>query len=398
MLREKTMGNPLASYVTSVTAVKIYQNIQRDIPPHIVFDAMAQVAQRHQQSFVLPTSPAEYLQKHKEIENQLSRFINFLNRKSFFFEFLDEILIQLDNDGYRQYVDRFLSNAVIETIYDYKIRLSPLVAWGLSWNVFLDPSDINTQRDLLALSYANDWGPIIPSTVLQYLISGTLLYKQKIFPTAVALMTIAVEATLRDVLWANGGYTFTAGASKVDIYKYTKASVDVSPTGYNLIIVDPVTQTPQNLRTSFQGALPVEIEIRRSINQAKNRLDFVVKAPPNLIDHWSTSDVQQKGNPKIIGGLGEALDIARSTSVITNDDLQAPVDDTLKAIRNNLIHLSSNALGEELKNFAWKKPGGIFTLSDFVQDKELVFDLITEIPEFVNNQYLKLWKNKIHLP
>jgi hypothetical protein len=392
------MGNPLVSYVTSVTAVKIYQNIQRDIPAHIVFDAMAQVAQRHQQNFVLPTSPAEYIQKHREIENQLSRFINVLNRKSFFFEFLDEILVQLDNDGYRQYVDRFLSNTVIETVYDHKIRLSPLGAWGFSWNVLLDPSDINTQRDLLALAYANSWGPIVPSTVLQYLISGTFLYKQKIFPTAVALMTIAVEATLRDVLWANGGYTFSAGASKVDIYEYTRASVDVSPTGYHLIILDPVAQPPQNLTTSFPGALPVEIEIRRNINQAKNRLDFVVKTPPNLIDHWSTGDVQQKGNPKLIGGLGEALDIARSTSVITNEDLPATVDGTLKAIRNNLIHLSSNALSEELKDFAWKNPGGVFTLSDFVQDKELVFDLITEIPEFVNNQYLKLWKNNIQLP
>jgi len=224
------------------------------------------------------------------------------------------------------------------------------------------------------------------------------LYNQKIYPTALALLSIAVEATLRDIL-STRGYSFAYGANKVDVFEYTKANVDANPTGYSLVFTQPVPQPPSNLSASFGGVTPIEIKIRRSINQKKGRVDLVVQAPPAFIDHWSTDQVQQRGDPKNLGGLGEALDKARNVErIITNEDLPEDIDVVLKAVRDNLVHFSSNNLEEVLTDFAWRSQTGVFKLRDFLNDKELVFDLVIGIPEFVNAQYVKLWKNNIPLP
>jgi len=359
---------------------------------------MAQVSQRRGQNFILPASPSEYQQKHNEIKNLLSRFMSILDRRSMFFELVDEIYTQLSAQNENQNIEKLLKIAVINLEDNLKLKLGELGAWLLEWDVLLETEYGRTQRTLPAFLYESNWGIIVPSEVLQYIKSGIYLYNRKIYPTALALLSIAVEATLRDIL-STKGYTFAHGASKVDIYEYAKANVDANQTGYSVVFTEAIPQPPEEFSASFDGNTPIEIKIRRSVNQKKNRVDLVVQAPPPLIDHWSSANVQQEGNPKNLGGLGEALDKARNVEeIITNDDLPEDIDVVLKAVRDNLVHFSSNNLDEELTNFGWRSETGIFTLRDFLNDKELVFDLITGIPEFVNAQYVKLWQNNIHLP
>ncbi|MBK9209296.1 MAG: hypothetical protein IPL71_13730 [Anaerolineales bacterium] len=99
-----------------------------------------------------------------------------------------------------------------------------------------------------------------------------------------------------------------------------------------------------------------------------------------------------------VDGLGEALRIARSVEgVVTPLDLPIDVDDVVKAVRNNLIHLSSDSMDVELPKFASLNPNGKFTVKDFIDKPNLVFDFVIDIPRFVNEQYVKLWKAGTHI-
>ena len=98
----------------------------------------------------------------------------------------------------------------------------------------------------------------------------------------------------------------------------------------------------------------------------------------------------QPANPMSLGGLGEALDVARNKEkIISPSDLPPDMDEILKAVRNNLIHLSNESLETDLTKISTLS---VATVREFVANEELVFDLISDVPEFINNQYVKLWK------
>ena len=75
-------------------------------------------------------------------------------------------------------------------------------------------------------------------------------------------------------------------------------------------------------------------------------MDLHITAPDWLIDHLATDEIEQ---PKVkqMRGLGEALRIARHVEKLElslTDDL----DELIKIVRNNLIHLSDPTFNMEL--------------------------------------------------
>lgn len=382
------MPNPLLSFVPPVQAAKLYQTIRYNLGyDHHIFLAMERVSQRRRSSaFVLPTSADEYDEKHDEIEQALTRYQTVLNRQGLFFELMEEIHAQLMDNQLEVHAERMRGLVILETNEDFKIRLNEDGAWLIEWNVADD-------NKIIVIAYRRDWEHVIPWPVIEYLNSGISLYKRGAFTTALALMSIAVEATIRDVL-STKGYSFKRGVSKEDVYEYSKARVTANGTDYRLSFVDRMPKTAADLTISANEALPIDIEVRRKLNTNKSRIDLVIRTPRSLIDHWSSDKVTQQGDPKIIGGLGEALCIARQReNVVTSRDMPPDVDKVLQAVRNNLIHLSQDSMDEHLPEYDFMTNGrGIFTVQDFVNHPELVFDLVTNIPRFVNDQYVKLWK------
>jgi hypothetical protein len=92
-----------------------------------------------------------------------------------------------------------------------------------------------------------------------------------------------------------------------------------------------------------------------------------------------------------VTGLGAALDIARNTErCLTPAHLPLDFDSVLKAVRNNLIHLSGDALATPLQEFDDQLAGGGFTLRHFLEREDMLLDFVTTIPRFVNEQYLQL--------
>ncbi|MBD1930275.1 MULTISPECIES: hypothetical protein [Cyanophyceae] len=393
--------NPLQHCLSSVEAVAAYQRMRQQLNiDNVIFDAMAQVAHKRSFQFTPPTSTTHNTRKHEEIEGLLGRYQNVLGRQGLFFDLIEEVYLQLQLQGMQALGQHLLQLTTIQSSNEFRIRLTTDSAWVIEWELALDLGGGLGQDKILVIGsvYKNSWGEIIPWDVMQYLRSGFLLFRQKVYATSLALMSIAVEATLRDIL-ATRGYTFTHNANRQNIYNYAKAQVDVNGNSYTLTFIDPVPQSAASLVTSSSGNLPVDIEIRRSENSSKKRVDLVVKCPSFLVEHWSPNNVVQPAVTNNIGGLGEALRIARDVEgIIDPVDLPLDVDEVLKALRNNLIHFSSNSMEAELKRYSAYSSDGRFTLKDFVNNTQMVFDLVTEIPRFVNEQYIKLFQSGIRIP
>jgi hypothetical protein len=208
---------------------------------------------------------------------------------------------------------------------------------------------------------------------------------------AVALLSIAAEATLRDVL-TSSGYSFAHGASPTDVYAYCNArvSADVMGSRYMIEFVDPMPRTVADFPTSFATA-PVDIQVRRVLKDKTNkRIDLHILAPQPLHEHWSSSMISTPA-ASTISGLGAALDIARHHErCVTAEDLAEDFDEVLQAVRNNLIHLSGAALNTALPQYDSLEPSGNFTLRDFLKNEGLVHDFVVTIPRFITDQYVKL--------
>lgn len=351
---------------------------------------MTHVAQKRNFPFTPPNTQAQYARKHEEVERMLASFQSVLGRQGLFLDLIEELYGQMQLRGMQMLGEQLLTLAAIPVNDEFKVRLTTDEAWLVEWEIALEGSGI---RQLLSSTvYKHNWGPIVPWDVVQYLRSGILLFRQKAYATSLALMAIAVEATLRDVL-STRGYTFNHQTNRTTVYQAARAHVDVNGNSYTLTLADPVPQPPSSLMTSSNGNLPVAIKIRRKGNE------LTIYCPTFLIDHWSSNVVERAAVTNNVGGLGEALRIARQVEqVIDPVDLPTDVDDVLKALRNNLIHFSSNSMNIELQRYAPFSPTGRFTLKDFVNNIQMVFDLVTEIPRFVNEQYVKLWQAGVHVP
>jgi hypothetical protein len=208
---------------------------------------------------------------------------------------------------------------------------------------------------------------------------------------AMALLSIAAEATLRDVLTSRG-YSFVHGASSIDVYAYCDARVTADVTGGRYVIefVDAMPRAVSDFTTSF-ATEPVNIQVRRVLKDKSNkRIDLHILAPKPLHEHWSQDTIATPA-ARTVGGLGEALDIARHREqCVTAEDLAEDFDEVLQAVRNNLVHLSKSALNTALPQYDFLDSSGNFTLRDFLANEGLVHDFIVTVPRFITEQYVKL--------
>jgi hypothetical protein len=382
------MPNPLHIYVKTPQTVNLYQKIVQQIgQDEIIFNAMHRVAQQKGFIFDLPTTASKFRLKHQEIELSLSQYQNFPKKQGLFFDLIDELQIQLRANALDVYADQLRELILFKINQEFNILLNGNDAWQIEWTV-VHPNDSTDERKIPVVVYEKG-NEVINWTVLQYISSGILLFKQKSYATSLALLSIAVEATLRDLL-SKKGYTFTPHASKVDIYEFSKAQVNVSGDYYTISLPNTMPKTPVDLLSLAGGNLPIEVDVRREIKPDNGRVDLRIKAPLYLVEHLSSDKIETPTQAKNISSLEEALRIARKVEeVITPMDLPTDIDIVLTAVRNKLIHLSNYSMGEELPSLASESPTGKFTVKDFVEGPKYVFDFVIDIPRFVNAQYEK---------
>ncbi|MGX9759020.1 hypothetical protein [Pseudomonas viridiflava] len=356
---------------------------------HLLFAAMDRLTVGTPSHVVAPTGPAEFGRKRNEIA-RIFQSPMMLRGLAIALQLFEEVYRDVDEQGgvpgYRP--QDLLDRLRIETEQpDETISLSADMRWIVEWPVSLPANGPEARMSCEWL--ARPWGAVVPPYVVNYLSSAATARRQKRNDAAVALLSIAAEATLRDVL-SSHGYSFTHGAVSKDVYAYSRAQVtaDTATGTYIVKFHDPMPLGVTDFSDSFADA-PVEIKLKRVLkNISGTRVDLNIVAPNPLHEHWTTATVETAGVPTV-GGLGVALEIARNQlACVTAEDLALDFDEVLQAVRNNLVHLSGAALDTPLPRFDVLQSG--FALRDFLLNDLLVQDFVAAISRFVTTQYVKL--------
>lgn len=382
----------LLSQIPPGSALPVYQSL-RDLlrgNEQIIFDSMAFVSAGQKKPFVGPADSSEYEPKHVEIEAML-RTADIRRWRGLPLRLMGEICRRTDAEAAK--LPGGVVQGVRKTIKfdtaggEASIEISQTSNWEASWDV-RHRSLAHSEKIALEI-YTADLKEVVPDYVVEYAGSAIHAYRQNMNATAAALLSIAVEATLRDVL-IERGYTFTPGTLPVDSFKYTDAGVTVSGNSYVLTFREPRLKPASDLHSSSGGAASTEIQVRRYINPKNGgRVDLYVLAPDYLIDHWSISDVDKPGNPKNVGGLGQALKIARDVEkFLLPTRLPLDLDEVILTVRNNLIHLSGETLTKRLE--IEDEDGNQVTLRQFLEDPWTMFAFVTNVLRFINETYVEL--------
>ncbi len=375
------------------TAVVVYGTLREMLRGNedILFDSMSLVTATQNQPFTPPSNDTERDQKLLEIQTKLQTAQLHSNRGTASLKFMREVARRT-----REQAGRLPGNVVdgvINAIHfdvpgkDATVELTSNLNWQISWTIKHRALD-DVEKISLDVFDA-EVKEIVPGYVVEYANTAILAYRQSMNATSAALLSIALEATLRDVL-SNRGYSYVAGALPVDRFKYTEADVSVGGSAYSVTFRDPNLKPPAEFLTSSGGQASVEISLRRYLNARNDgRIDLYVLAPPCLIDHWSPSDVEQPANLKSIGGLGHALRIAREVEkFLQPSKLPIELDDVLLSVRNNLIHLSEDTLDARL-NLAGEDNRPM-TLRQFLDDPWTMSSFVSTVVRFINDSYVEL--------
>jgi len=354
----------------------------------IVFESMAEVTRDRPNPFVPPADPGEFDQKHAEIRSLLG-YRRVLRGLDTAVSLMEEVGRRVQATGG---LVGLTTDEVLDAIFlqpsdsNVSVRLNQDLRWAARWAVSSPIQGDDEKTSVFLEIHSSDWGEVVPTYVTEYINIAIYAYEQRVYGPAIALLSIAIEATLRDVLETRG-YTYGPGAPSVDIYSCADAEVSVEANSYTVTFRQPMPRAPARFLQSTGGDPTVEIRVRRVINRRRGRVDLSVIVPHCLVNHWSSDNVEQPAQRRV-NGLGEALDIARNQEqLLTPNDLPTDLDEVIKLVRNNLIHLSGQTLNTPLYAL---DPAGDFSLGDFLDDPEMVHDLIANVPRFINRQYVEL--------
>jgi hypothetical protein len=382
--------------ITPDKIVETYQQVRRRLRGYdgVIFSAMATVTSSSDAPFQAPTTMDEYAKKHAEIASKL-KFSDVLKGRETALRLLEEVwrkvgfdedldLSDLEREQVRQSMRfRTVANHV-------EIALSKNMNWAAHREI--EHRGIPNYRQSVVLDlYNTRLGEIVPPYVVEYVNAGLDLYSQGLNSAATALLSIAMEATLRDVLAARG-YTHDYDSPSTDVYLYAAADVGTHGDLYTLAFRGAMPKSASELHTATCMAETVQIKIRRTLHRRKSgdmRTDLHILAPQCLIDHWSVPDIEAAGNPKHIDGLGDALRAARGDEgILRAERIPTDFDEVIRLVRNPLVHLSSETMERELG--IRDASGTRITLQRFLDDPMMVFDFVTNIIEFVNDSYVEL--------
>lgn len=376
--------------ITRDSIQETYRNV-RDIlrgNDDVIFKSMEVVSNTMNSNFKPPSDSSEYELKHSEIERMFS-YRNTLKGHETALRLMSEIVNEVNS---REVIPGVDFNNLLRTITfstslpNVKIIITPERHYAVEWSV---PFNYNGESDEGRISlelYNENWREVVPSYLVQYVHSAIISYQQGMNAVSVALISISVEATLRDIL-VSKGYSFNPRANPHDVYDFNEASISVDGNGYKLDFKNAPPRSPEEFMSTTGGKSRIDIKIKREFDRRKNKFNLTVKVPDCLVDHLSSENIVQPAQ-KRVNNLEEALNIARNIEgFLTPDILPVDVDPVIKIVRNKLIHLSGEALETELHAY---DSSGDFKLKDFIDDSVYVYDLIVNIPYFINKQYLSI--------
>lgn len=261
-----------------------------------------------------------------------------------------------------------------------QIKYNSQKIWFWIWKISVDENHIEINTGIRDKNYSPSI--IVPDYIIQYIQQGIIAYNNIRNAAALALMTIALEGTLRDALDSKG-YSYTYGMPSQDVYEITDMNIFPDPSGFRVEFPNPMPLPNTSFLSNAGDPLSLPVRIKRIVRGANTIME--IRNANSLADFWSLNNVVTPGVMSI-SGLGAAIDISRNhANILTDIDLPSDLDDVIQAVRNNLIHLSNAALQQNVTTSS-----GVSTLENFIRDKNKVSDTIFTIGETINSIYTKL--------
>ncbi len=190
---------------------------------NIIFEAMNSITSGRRNPFIPPSDVNEYNQKHLEIEEILAYPIAGRGIETAMC-LMEEIVQRVRPfggvPGYSTHdlLDRMRFRT---TSPRTAIFLTDEMHWAARWDIDTHTATSEKPDKVFLDIYSRGTGEIVPSYLAKYVDYAILAYQEKINIVALALLSITIEATLRDVL-AIRGYSFDRDGSSVDIYRDKK--------------------------------------------------------------------------------------------------------------------------------------------------------------------------------
>lgn len=272
-------------------------------------------------------------------------------------------------------------NAISISLKDnIKLKFSQQAHWNLVWELPIPQGEEIISIPLRKSGITQS--DIIPDYIVQYVNQSINAYTNKNYLTALSLISIALEGTLRDALDTKG-YTYTHGAQTVDSYEIKNATISANQSGYNILFQDVMPRHHNDFLSEQNQTPPLQVRIKRV--RKNNRWILEIRDSDYLKDFWSSDVISQTGQINI-SGLGTALRVARDineANILDVNILPTDIDDVIQQVRNNLIHLSGNAMTNMISTIN-------MSLADFASDQARVFDTIASICDAIDLLYSKI--------
>lgn len=264
-----------------------------------------------------------------------------------------------------------------------EIQYTTSKKWRWIWKLEVDGNPGSVDLDIRTGNAAPS--EIVPGYILQYMQQGIVAFKSAKHAVAMSLMAIALEGTLRDALHTKG-YSYQYGTPAQDVYEIKDMHVHKDASGYKVTFPDPMLKSHTDYLVAPGEPAYKTYKIKR-VKKTNGSFILEIRGVTDLVDYWSSNQVTATG-VKQVSGLGAALDIGRNhLNIITPIDIPEDLDKPIQAVRNNLIHLSGSSMSETVQQDI---NGNNITLSDFLNNKNRVFDAICTIGNSINTLYNKI--------
>lgn len=275
-------------------------------------------------------------------------------------------------------IEELIRKLIIQIDENTKLYLSKESIWKVQWGLKIS-GDIEFLEVSLRVG-SGDGGIVVPDYVFENLKQGMLAFNNGSHGVSLSLLSISLESALRDTLVLLN-YDYSSSGSSVDVYEMSKLKATKS---IGAISLEPLGNMPKRVDEFLEGKEEnhIELNIKRAINN-KGKWYLKITSGTDDIKDFITKDTIESEGVKSVSGLGAALKIAREDeNIIQNHMFPLDLDTPVKAVRNNLIHLSGDAMNVPVHEEK--------TLKEFIASTDLVFDTISSISTLIEDLYLRI--------
>ena len=201
---------PLVFPVRREILLRTYSNVKELLcsvqSEKVIIDSMVVVSARQNYNFSPPSSKSQHQNKLREVDRILKR-IAITRGEDFVIELLEEVWKNVKNGNGLPGVSNqdLLENIEFPFLEDSKVYLTDDLKWVVAWEI-LPSNEVGKQEITLTLQ-DSQLGVVIPPYVFEYLNTAIIAFKKQMFSVCLALNSIVMEATIKDVLFTKG-YTF----------------------------------------------------------------------------------------------------------------------------------------------------------------------------------------------